>query len=84
VINNEEYESINTRPDGNGTLLVMLPYFLVTLRVERKYLIKRKPELDTPALTTTVRIMNDITYGILAIPIVMGAVHATMKFMSNN
>ena len=67
-----------------GTLLVLIPYFLVTLRIERKVIAKRKPELDTPTLTTTVRIMNDITYGILAVPIVIGAVRAIMKLTSNH
>ena len=67
-----------------GTLLVMVPYFLVTLRIERKVIAKRKPELDTPELTKTVRIMNDITYGLLAIPVVVGAVRAVMKLGSNH
>ncbi len=66
-----------------GTLVVMIPYFLVTLRVERKLLAKRKPELDTPALTTTVRMMNDITYGLLMTPIIIGAFQAIMKLKSN-
>ena len=66
-----------------GTLLVMIPYFLVTIRVERKVLMKRKPDLDIPALKTTVRIMNDITYGLLALPIAMGAVRAVMRLISN-
>jgi hypothetical protein len=66
-----------------GTLLVMIPYFLVTLRLERKSLAKQKPELNTPALPTTVRIMNDITYGLLLIPILIGAVHAVIKLRSN-
>ena len=65
-----------------GTLLVMIPYFFVTLRVERKVIAKRKPELDTPSLTKTVRIMNDIPYGILAVPIVIGALRAVMKVAS--
>ncbi len=66
-----------------GTLLVMIPYFLVTLRVERKYLIKRNAELNTPALPQTVRLMNAITYGALALPLVVGTVKATMKLASN-
>lgn len=67
-----------------GTLLVMIPYFLVTLRVERKVIVKNKAELDTPVLTKTVLIMNGITYGLLALPVVIGAIYAVMKFMSNN
>lgn len=66
-----------------GTLLVMIPYFLVTLRVERRLLVQRKAELDTPALQVTVRLMNDITYGLLAVPIIIGAVQALMKLMSS-
>lgn len=62
-----------------GTILVMIPYFIMTLRVERKVIIKLKPELDTPKLTTTVRIMNDITYGLLAIPVLTGTVIAIIK-----
>jgi hypothetical protein len=65
-----------------GTLLVLIPYFYATLRVERKYLVKRKPGLSTPALLTTVRIMNDITYGILMIPIVVGSVFAVIRLRS--
>ena len=67
-----------------GTLLVMIPYFLVTLRVERKYIAKLRVDLDNPRLTTTVRIMNAITYWLLAIPIVAGAINAVMKVVSNN
>lgn len=50
-----------------GTLLVMIPYYLVTLHIERKAIIKRKPDLDTPALKTTLRIANDITYGAIVL-----------------
>jgi len=66
-----------------GTLLVMIPYLLVTLRVERKVLIKRKAELNTPTLPVTVRIMNNITYSLLALPVVIGTVQATIKLASN-
>jgi hypothetical protein len=57
-----------------GTLIVMIPYYLVTIRVERKCLAKLRPELDNACLTTTVRIMNDLTYGLLAIALVVGAI----------
>ena len=67
-----------------GTLLVMIPYFLVTLRVERKYIAKLRVDLDNPRLRTTVCIMNAITYGLLAIPIAAGAIKAVMKVVSNN
>ena len=56
-----------------GTLLVMIPYYLVTLSVERKYL-EQKLEDDPSDLRSTVRIMNAITYGLLAVPVVTGAV----------
>ncbi|MEE8104851.1 MAG: hypothetical protein V3T86_04885 [Planctomycetota bacterium] len=56
-----------------GTLLVMIPYYLVTIRVERKYL-EQKLEDDPSVLRSTVRIMNAITYGLLAVPVVVGAV----------
>ena len=62
-----------------GTLIVMIPYFLVTLHIERKVIVRLKPDLDTPELTKTVRIMNGITYGFLAIPVVVGAVMAVMN-----
>jgi hypothetical protein len=62
-----------------GTLIVMIPYFLVTLNIERNVIVRLKPDLDTPELTKTVRIMNGITYGLLAIPVVVGAVMAVMK-----
>ena len=55
-----------------GTLLVMIPYYLVTLRVERKYL-EQRLEDDTADLRSTVRIMNATTYGLLAVPVVVGA-----------
>lgn len=67
-----------------GILIVMIPYFLVTLYIERKVIVRLKSELDTPELTKTVRIMNDITYGLLAIPVVVGAVRAVMKLALNN
>ncbi len=67
-----------------GILLVMIPYYLVTVYVERKVIVKRKAELNTPSLTRTVWIMNSITYGLLAIPVVYGAVLSVMKFISNN
>ena len=57
-----------------GTLLMMIPYFLVTLRLERQAIVKLRPDLDTARLTTTVRIMHDITYGLLAIPLVIAGV----------
>jgi hypothetical protein len=63
-----------------GTLIVMVPYFLVTLLIERKVIAKHKPELDTPVLTKTVLIMNSITYGLLALPVVIGAINAVIKF----
>ncbi|MFA5252343.1 MAG: hypothetical protein WC454_07150, partial [Phycisphaerae bacterium] len=37
-----------------GTLLVMIPYYLVTIRIERKVIVKHKVELNTPSLTKTV------------------------------
>jgi hypothetical protein len=63
-----------------GTLLVMVPYFLVTLRIERTHIAKLRKDLDGPRLTTTVRLMNDITYVLLATPIVIGAVKAVIQF----
>jgi hypothetical protein len=62
-----------------GTLLVMIPYFFVTVIVERRVIAKRKPELNTPALTKTVWIMNGITYGLIAIPVAIGAINAFVK-----
>lgn len=67
-----------------GTLLVMIPYFIITLRIERKVIVKKKTELDTPVLTKTVWIMNGITYGLLVIPVAVGTIHAAIKFMSTN
>jgi len=67
-----------------GTLLSMIPYFLVTLRVEWKYLIKRKAELNTPGFSVTVKIMNGITYGLLSLPFVIGATRAVIRLSSND
>lgn len=65
-----------------GTLLVMIPYFLVTLRIERAVIARRRPALDTRALKPTVRIMNDITYGVLALVVVAGAIDALVGLVS--
>ena len=65
-----------------GTLIVMVPYYLVTLRVERKVIINRRADLDTPALSVTVRLMNGITYALLSLPIVIGAICAGMNLAS--
>lgn len=65
-----------------GTLIVMIPYFLVTLWIERRVIAKRRKDLDAQALATTVRIMNDITYGLIALPVVVGAIRAVMRLMS--
>jgi len=62
-----------------GTLLVMIPYFFVTLKVEKKHIAKLKQELDPERLTTTIQITNGITYTILAIPIIIGALNAAIK-----
>jgi hypothetical protein len=66
-----------------GILLVMIPYYFVTIRIERKVIVKYKAELNTPSLTRTVWIMNGITYGLLAIPVVYGATGAVTKYISN-
>ncbi len=62
-----------------GTLLVMIPYFAVTFRVERKVIVKRNSGLDTPALSVTVCLMNGITYSLLALPVIMGATRAWQR-----
>ncbi len=62
-----------------GTLLVMIPYFVVTLRVERRVIIKRKPGIDAAALSVTVRLMNSITYALLALPVIVGAFRAWLR-----
>jgi hypothetical protein len=62
-----------------GTLLIMIPYFIITLRVERKHIAKLRQDLDTPELTKTVRIMNDITYGLLLVPIAVAAINAVIR-----
>lgn len=67
-----------------GTLLVMIPYFLVTLYVERRAIVKHRSELDTPRLRTSVRIMNDITYGLLVLLVVAAIVHEWMELAPNN
>lgn len=64
-----------------GTLLVMVPYYLVTIRVEKKHIVKLRNDLDTPRLINTVRIMNAITYTLLAIPVAAGAVGTIVKLM---
>ena len=62
--------TVPSRLDGVGfylgTLLALVPYFLITLRIERKQIAKMRSDLDGPRLTATVRIMNDITYGLLS------------------
>ena len=62
-----------------GTLLVMIPYFLVTVRIERKHIAKLRKSLDGAHLTDTVKFMNGITYALLAMPIVAGTVMAVWK-----
>ena len=62
-----------------GTLLIMIPYYLITLRVERKAIAKVKSDWDAERLWSTVRIMNRVTYLLLAIPIVVGAIWAGLK-----
>ena len=61
-----------------GIMVVMIPYYLVTLRIERKSLQKEMAFEDPASVAFTVRIMNDVTYGILLIPITAGAIRAVM------
>jgi len=56
-----------------GTLLVMIPYYLVTVDVETTCL-KHKLVDDPSDLRLTVGIMNAVTYGLIAVPVVVGAV----------
>jgi hypothetical protein len=62
-----------------GTLLVMIPYFFVTRRVERKYILAHRPNLDPPLVARAVNRMNLITYALLAVPVVWKTVQAVTK-----
>ncbi len=66
-----------------GTLLVMIPYYFVTLRVERKVIVKRNPSLDTPRLWGTVYLMNVSTYSLLALPVIAGAIRAGRRLAAS-
>ncbi|MBI5365590.1 MAG: hypothetical protein HZA54_01025 [Planctomycetes bacterium] len=67
-----------------GTVLVMLPYYLVTVKVERACLARRRGDLDPERLAMTVRIMNGVTYGLLLIPLLVGMVQAGVRFAAGD
>ena len=64
-----------------GTLLAMIPYFLVTIRIERMRISKLKKDLDEARLAKTVCLMNGITYALLAMPVIAGAVIAATRLV---
>jgi len=66
-----------------GTLLAMIPYFLITLRIERQVIVKHRPDLDSPRLQATVRIMHDITYGCLLLLVIAATFHQWMQLPSD-
>lgn len=50
-----------------GNLLVLIPYYFVTVRVERRVVQARHPKLDPELIARAVRWANRITYCVLAL-----------------
>ena len=51
---------------ATANLLILIPYYIATVRVERKVVESRHPEIDRNAVSFAVRWMNRITYTLLA------------------
>lgn len=52
-----------------GTLILMVPYFFLTLREERRSILNAEKDLDPVLVRRAVFRMNAVTYAMLAIPL---------------
>jgi hypothetical protein len=51
---------------ATSNLLLLIPYYVVTVRIEQKIVASRHPEIDPKRIAFAARLMNRITYAILA------------------
>ncbi|NLX96539.1 MAG: hypothetical protein GXY83_10220 [Rhodopirellula sp.] len=63
-----------------GNLLILIPYYIATVRVERKIVESRHPELDPKLIAFGVRSMNRITYSVLGILVLWWLVTAIANY----
>jgi hypothetical protein len=61
-----------------GTILLMIPYYFITVRVEKKAIARLQANLVPARLNGTAYLMNAVTYGLLAVPVFIGGIHALL------
>ncbi len=63
-----------------GNLLILIPYYFVTVRIERKVVEAHHPEIDPKLVGFAVRWMNGLTYAILALLVVWWLMTAILAY----
>ena len=63
-----------------GNLLILIPYYIATVRVERQVVAARHPEIDPATIAAAVRTMNRLTYGVLTLVVSWWLVAAIKAF----
>lgn len=66
-----------------GNLIILVPYYFVTVRVERKVVEARHPEVDPKRVTFAVCWMNRITYAMLALLVLWWLVTAIQSYRNS-
>ena len=65
-----------------GNLLILMPYYVATVRVERKKVEELHPDIDPEQIALAVRLMNRITYSILAVEVSCWLIAAIVEFQN--
>jgi len=67
---------------ASGNLLLLIPYYIVSVRVERKVVESRHPDIDPKAVLVAVRWMNRMTYSLLAVLVLWWLLAAIADYRS--
>jgi len=63
-----------------GNLLILFPYYLATVRVERRVVESRHPDVDRKLIAFAIRWANRITYSVLALLVLWWLVTAIVDY----
>jgi hypothetical protein len=63
-----------------GNLLILIPYYFASVRVERRVVENRHPEVDRKLIGFAARTMNQITYSVLALLVMSWLTTAIVNF----
>jgi len=62
-----------------GNLIILVPYYFASVRIERKVILKKYPDFDHALVNRTAKWMNFLTYSILAGLVLWGVIVAAVE-----